>query len=151
MSTRAEIQALIDTDLADSSNITATEHRNVLADDSDSILENIYMTPVTETQVSNTITTNNAYYDYNVNFTKTGRNVHITGSVTSKDNNALFLAPIFAISDSEYQTSYIAFGSGVTDAGETMRIGLSSNNLIMYNVLFANETMYINITYQVTS
>lgn len=149
MSTRAEIQTLIDTDLADASDITATEHRNVLADDADSVLENIYMTPINDTHSSSTITTSNANFNYDVIITKTGRNVHIVGTVTA--NNSLAAgATMFAISDAEYQTSYQAYGSGYT-YGNPMGVQISSNNVTLLESIFALEIVFINITYQVTS
>lgn len=149
MSTRAEIQALIDADLASASDITATEHRNVLADDADSILENIYMTPVNDTHSSNTITTSNANFNYDVEITKIGRQVHIVGTVSANTSLAAG-ATMFAISDTDYQTAYQAYGK-VIENGTTGGVQLSSNNLNLLQSVFELEVFFIDITYEVTN
>lgn len=149
MATRAEIQTLIDTDLASASDITATEHRNVLANDADSILNNIYMTPVNDTHSSSTITTSNANFNYDVEITKIGRQVHIVGTVSANASLAAG-ATMFAISDAEYQTTYQAYGK-VIGAGTTGGLQISSNNLNLLQSIFELEVIFIDIVYEVTN
>jgi len=149
MSTRAEIQALIDADLADASDITATEHRNVLANATDSILENIYMTPINDTHSSNTITTDNSNFNYDIEITKIGRQVHIVGTVSANTSLAAG-ATMFAISDTDYQTTYQAYGK-IIGTGTTGGIQLSSNNLNLLQSIFELEVIFIDITYDVTN
>lgn len=149
MATKAQIETLIDTDLASASDITATEHRNVLFDDTDSIVNQIYATPINDTHSSNTITTNNANFNYDVIITKTGRKVHITGTVTANATLGAG-ATMFAISDSEYQTTYQAYGTAIIN-NDVIGIQLSSNNLNLLQSVFNLEVFFIDITYEVTN
>lgn len=79
MSTKTNIQNLINTNLADSSSITASEHRAV----ENSLLNELYPTPVYETQATtNTITAKNATINnlnYDISIVKQGRLVTISG------------------------------------------------------------------------
>jgi hypothetical protein len=79
MATKSTIQTLINTNLADASNITASEHRAV----ENSLLNELYPTAIYETQATtNTITAKNTTItnlDYQISIVKQGRLVTITG------------------------------------------------------------------------
>ena len=81
---KALIETLIDTDLASGTAITATEMRNVLKDDTNSILNTFYPSEVTDTESTETYltltTTSSANFD--IRILKTGRKVSISGTIT---------------------------------------------------------------------
>lgn len=81
MSTKSQIQALIDANLADASNITATEHRAVETE----LLNAFYPTVTTVTQADTSILTVNPIFGenlkYELNICKVGRLVTITGII----------------------------------------------------------------------
>ena len=94
MATKSTIQTLINTNLADASNITASEHRAV----ENSLLNELYPTAIYETQATtNTITAKNptiANLNYNISIVKQGRLVTISGILFNNTSSI--------ISDSEY-------------------------------------------------
>jgi hypothetical protein len=83
MSTKATIQTLINTNLADGSSITASEHRAV----ENSLLNELYPSNIYETQGSNTITTENtSNFGYQIHIIKQGRLVTITGLIINNNS-----------------------------------------------------------------
>ena len=150
MATKAQIKAAIQAQLSGNGGLTThADHEEFLIDESDSLLENIYADPINETHTSNTITTDNANFNYDVEITKTGRNVHIVGTVSAV-NSLGAGATMFSILDSEYQTGYQAYGYAYS-YGNPMGVQLSTNNLNLLESIFALEVIFINITYQVTT
>lgn len=85
MSTKAEIESLIDTVLASTSDITATEHRSVLKDDADSVLTNTYATEVTDSDATETFFTLQSVglASFTMSILKQGREVTVSASVTA--------------------------------------------------------------------
>lgn len=150
MATQAEIIAYAQARLSGNAGLTThAEHEEFLLSNSASILENIYMTPVNDTHSSNTITTDNANFNYDVIITKTGRKVHITGTVTANATLGAG-ATMFAIGSSEYQTAYQAYGTAIIN-NDVIGIQLSSNNLNLLQSVFELEVFFIDITYEVTN
>lgn len=107
MAKKTEITSGINTALADGSGIQASEHRGVLHGNTTSIVDNIYASPVQEsdTTVTKTITTSNANFSYTANFTKTGRKIrllctfeNISGGTLTGSNT------IFTLQDTEYKS-----------------------------------------------
>ena len=150
MATKAEIKSAIQAQLTGNGGLTThAQHEEFLHTETDSILENIYMTPVNETHSSNTITSDNANFNYDVNITKTGRTVHIVGTVTANASLSAG-ATMFSIASSEYQTAYQSYGK-VIENGTTGGIQLSSNDLNLLQSVFELEVFFIDITYEVTN
>lgn len=103
MSTKTNIQNLINTNLADASSITASEHRAV----ENALLNELYPTPIYESSEStNTITSKNSAIAtnlYGVSIVKQGRLVTISGYLTNNSFNILNNSSwFFEIINSEY-------------------------------------------------
>lgn len=151
MATKSEIQTLIDTDLASTSDITAAEHRNVLKDDGNSLLDEIYASVVTDDETTtNVFTADNANKEYNLNIVKQGRKVRVSGTINN-DTGGVTAGFITwcDITTTEYQqnsTIYRFTGVSQTDASHiTFTLGL--NSLGVSDPLADGETVNIDFTY----
>ena len=133
--------------------IDKTEH----ADVEDALLLNSYGNVINETQLVNTITTENAsnpLLQYNVFFCKQGRKVTIKGNLVN--NSALIIggeaSHFFQIVDSEYLPSAAIQAIGgvptlcATISGEPVMIYLYNDKLIV-DSLGAYGVVYLNIEY----
>lgn len=103
MATKAEIEAVINAQLASGQvgGISAINHRNVLKDNSQSILEAIYASGVDDDEVTQTYTTSNARFDYNITFRKIGSTIILTGNFTV-NISAPSNVTLFSITNSEF-------------------------------------------------
>ena len=133
--------------------IDKTEH----ADVEDALLLNSYGNVINETELVNTITTENAsnpLLQYNVFFCKQGRKVTIKGILI---NNSAFIiggedSHFFQIVDSEYLPSAAIQAIGgaptlcATISGEPVKMYLYNDKLIV-DSLGAYEIVYLNIEY----
>lgn len=155
MPTKANIETLITTDLASASSITAAEHRNVLKDDSNSILSELYKTTaITDTQVStNVFTISGSSKLYTMYIKKQGGNVTITGTYFQTSGNTYGTDTAFAtITNAEYQPTTNTYFSGYTTyGGENLRMSLYDNGgtweIRTVDPIGSNETITFNITY----
>lgn len=151
MSTKAEIQGLINTDLASGSGIPAINHRNVLKDDPDSILENIYATPTTEDSTgTHTITTPNANFSYIATFSKVGRNVNFSGSLfcvnTVAQGDEIFVIDPLVTG---FLGSGLAYGVATnSNTGEHIEIRMNDSAFETNEVILAGERFRFSITYR---
>ncbi len=155
MATKAEIKAKIQSIFTLNTGLTDwDEVEECLIDEVDSILENIYPTPVDEvSSETHLITTPNSDFSYDVTFTKVGRLIHVTGSFTS---NIAFGGSkvIMEIDDSEYDTTAIGIAnrneSGLgynLSNGNVMMLYASDDFIRMYGTIAIGETYYFSITY----
>ena len=119
MSTKAQIQADINSKLASGSTILASEHREV----ENELLDNFYPSEITENETTNSITINNADFDYVVKIVKIGRLVTISGTFEQKASSS-GLSTIFNIdlTNSEFKPSETAL-SNPTDTFPTLAVG----------------------------
>ena len=133
--------------------IDKTEH----ADVEDALLLNSYGNVINETQLVNTITTENAsnpLLHYNVFFCKQGRKVTIKGLL--KNNDSIIIGDedshFFKIVDSEYLPSAAIQAIGgaptlcVNGSGEPVMMYIYNDKLIVES-LDANGVVYLNIEY----
>ena len=133
--------------------IDKTEH----ADVEDALLLNSYGNVTNETQLVNTITTENAsnpLLQYNVFFCKQGRKVTIKGNLVN--NSPLIISGeashFFQIVDSEYLPSAAIQAIGgvrtlcATGLGEPVMMHIYNNKLIVES-LGAYGVVYLNIEY----
>ncbi len=133
--------------------IDKTEH----ADVEDALLLNSYGNVINETQLVNTITTENAsnpLLEYNVFFCKQGRKVTIKGFLVN--NSPLVIgyeaSHFFQIVDSEYLPSAAIQAIGgaptlcATFLGEPVKMYLYNDKLIVEQ-LGADGIVYLNIEY----
>lgn len=100
MSTKSQIQALIDANLADASNITATEHRAV----ENKLLDEFYPTVFSFNETDSSILTLNPTFEgivrYDLNVCKVGRLITITGIIYRMSGSST--GWFFEITNSEY-------------------------------------------------
>ena len=133
--------------------IDKTEH----ADVEDALLLNSYGNVINETELVNTITTENAsnpLLQYNVFFCKQGRKVTIKGNLAN--NSALIIggeaSHFFQIVDSEYLPSAAIQAIGgaptlcATISGEPVKMFFSNDKLIV-DSLGASGIIFLNIEY----
>ena len=132
--------------------IDKTEH----ADVEDALLLNSYGNVINETQLVNTITTENAsnpLLQYNVFFCKQGRKVTIKGNLVN--NSPLIISGeashFFQIVDSEYLPSAAIQAIGaptlcVNGSGEPVMMHLDNDKLFVHS-LGAYGVVYLNIEY----
>ena len=154
MAIKATIQNLINSLIrSNPSLIDKTEH----ADVEDALLLNSYGNIINETQLVNTITTENAsnpLLQYNVFFCKQGRKVTIKGNLAN--SSALIIGDeashFFQIVDSEYLPSAAIQAIGgaptlcVTTSGDPVKMFFYNDKLIV-DSLGAYEAVYLNIEY----
>ena len=146
MATKTTIENLINSNLASGSNITASEHRAVL----NIILNELYPTPISDTQATtNVVTKISTNFTYNLQFTKTGRNIHICGSITNISGSILGddLEEILEVTNTEFEpyTNYTLIGS---NSNGNIHLSFNSDALILVTSMGVGETIYINQTYQ---
>ena len=113
------------------------------------LVNEIYPTPISDTQLTtNVVTKISTNFTYNLQFTKTGRNIHICGSITNISGSILnSLEEILEVTNSEFEpyTNYTLIGSN-----ENGNVGLSFNSdaLTLVSSIGVGETIIINQTYQ---
>lgn len=157
---KAAIGTLIDTDLASASSIPAADHRGVLKDDENSILNTIYPNEIQETHSSNTITISNANFNYNIKIVKQGRQVNINGFAENVSGFALLLPELFSIDiagEPNFTPSALYTDSlGMLNfTGHIGRIGTENAPVILSTTgkihsataIGIAETIYFEITY----
>ena len=107
MSTKTEIQAQINT-IADGGDNPASTVREAMGSRPNSLLENLYATPVVDTSsVTTTITTSNSNFSYSATFLKTGRTINVRGAFTNISGATLSNnETIFDITLPEYQNDF---------------------------------------------
>lgn len=151
MATKAQIQTIINDQLQSGQvgGITAVQHRDVLKDDSASILENIYSDMVTDSETTETVTTANANFEYSIVISKVGRHVTITGFFVVV-NNASLASQIFEFSNAEYNANTDANYYGVAHSGTaTIPIQARGAFLRVSRSVLAGEIYQFSITYPV--
>ena len=153
MSTKALIATLIDTDLADTSDITAIEYRNVYKDDTDSILANIYGDDVSDSDSTETFFTlqSAGLASFSMFIIKQGREVTVNSSVLAISDVfrlGSFNAGEFTIQSggTYYATGYNSI-SGSTAEGVEVRDVSGVTSIYFTNTLQAGEQVVFSITY----
>ena len=156
MPIKANIETLITTDLASASSITAAEHRNVLKDDSNSILTELYNTSfVQDTHLStNVFTLSGTNKNYTFNIQKQGGFVHMTGNLFYTGSGLLLGTAWATITNTEYEPNrYTPFLAYTVLTGEPIRMALFENgatwDIRTIDGTFQNEDITFNFTYSV--
>lgn len=150
MSTKTQIQTLIDTVLASEGGISGADVRNVLKDSADSILENIYPTPLVDSDATETYldltNADDPNATFSVTITKNGRWVDINGTYTTAVGN---VNSLFEIKTGTYpeleppqETPQVLPGSCVCGSG----IYLNSDTLEMLQVVNIAGTTRVQLT-----
>ena len=145
MANKTTITNLINSNLADSSTILASEHRAVEI----ALLDAIYPTPISDTQLTtNVVTKIGTKFTYNLQFSKVGRNIHICGSIKNVSGSVLnSVEDILEVTNAEFEpyTSYSFIGSNTNG---NVNLSFSSDALTLASSMGVGETIIINQTYQ---
>ena len=146
MSTKSEIQNLIDTNLASASNITATEHREV----EESFVSELYATEVRElheqvlADILSITTPETANFFYDIYFTKKGNTVLLNGHIRNK-TGSIFSGKFLNIDSSVYLGKTNIPYYGVTSNGSYINI---VNGIVTVESIGNNIQSFFNLTYQ---
>ena len=146
MANKTTITNLINSNLADSSTILASEHRAVEI----ALLDAIYPTPISDTQLTtNVVTKIGTKFTYNLQFSKVGRNIHIYGYITNVSGSVLgsSVEDILEVTNAEFEpyTTYSFIGSNTNG---NVHLSFSSDALTLVSSMEVGETIIINQTYQ---
>ncbi len=114
------------------------------------LVNEIYPTPISDTQLTtNVVTKISTNFTYNLQFTKTGRNIHICGIITNISGSILSSAEdILEVTNSEFKpyTNYSLIGS---NSNGNVNLSFNSYALItLVSSMGVGETIFINQTYQ---
>ena len=113
------------------------------------LVNEIYPTPISDTQATtNVVTKISTNFIYNLQFTKTGRNIHIYGSITNVSGLILdSLEDILEVTNTEFEpyTTYSLIGS---NSNGNVTFSFSSDALTLISTIEVGETIIINQTYQ---
>ena len=115
----------------------------------DTIVDNIYPTPILDTQDTTNIATKMGInFTYNLQFTKTGRNIHLCGRITNVSGSVLnSVEEILEVTNTEFEpyTNYTLIGS---NSNGNVDLSFSSDALALVSSMGVGETIIINQTYQ---
>jgi hypothetical protein len=91
MSTKAELKTLIDTNLSSGQPITALLHRDMLKNNANNILDNMYSDELVDTELTETYFSIDTPGDVEFNFKilKQGRKVVVSGTIESNVTNLI--------------------------------------------------------------
>lgn len=149
MATKAQIQSLI-TEYLDSGSVAgilAINHRTVLKDDANSFLEAIYASGVDDDEVTQTYTTSNARFDYNITFRKIGSEIILTGDFTV-NTSAGANVTLFSIDNTDFHCiakNYVCSTS--TSSGGSGFLRIINNVVFTRTAFFAGENHNFTLTY----
>ena len=125
--------------------VTVTKVRSAF----DTLLNNVYPTPISDTQLTtNVVTKIGTNFTYNLQFSKVGRNIHIYGIITNVSGSILnSLEDILEVTNAEFEpyTTYHLIGS---NSNGNISLSFNSNALTLVGSMVDRETIIINQTYQ---
>ena len=125
--------------------VTVTKVRSAF----DTLLNNVYPDPISDTQLTtNVVTKIGTNFTYNLQFSKVGRNIHIYGSITNVSGSILnSLEDILEVTNAEFEpyTTYNLIGS---NSNVNVELSFNSNALMLVGSMVDRETIIINQTYQ---
>jgi len=113
------------------------------------LVNEIYPIPISDTQATtNVVTKIGTNFTYNLQFTKTGRNIHVYGSITNISGSILSsVEEILEVTNSEFEpyTNYTLTGS---NSNGNVVLSFNSDALTLVGSMGVGETIIINQTYQ---
>ena len=125
--------------------VTVTKVRSAF----DTLLNNLYPTPISDTQLTtNVVTKIGTKFTYNLQFSKVGRNIHICGIIKNVSGSILSsVEDILEVTNAEFEpyTSYTLIGSNTNG---NVLLSFNSDALILVSSMGVGETIVINQTYQ---
>lgn len=150
MGKKVDIINNINTKLADASSITAQEHREALAIDTNSVLEAVYGSPLIDDETTtNVVTKSGTDITYDIVTQKVGRRVTINGILTNISTSDWFTnKDVFDITLSEYlQDSNIYYSHGLGNNNYSYNIKLESNTLTIDTTIAPTISVKFSLTY----
>ena len=153
MGKKADILSNINTKLADASTITAQEHREALATDTESILEAIYGSPLEDNvtvlpEVQNVVTKIGSDIIFKIFTQKVGRRVTMNGVLSNTTTNYLSLQNVFTITLSEYlQDTETYYCVGIGNNGYNYDLRLQNDIFSVNTILAPGISVTFNLTY----
>lgn len=143
MSTKAEIQTLINTKLADGSDILASELREV---------ENIQLNEKFPTTANVVLATGDLQYD--LNFTKSGNFCVLQGFIKNNGTTIVNGVNFYTVSTVIYQAKHVQLFNGILNGSQVvvnLRLGSSSssfpNELRLQTAIASGTTVNFSLTY----
>jgi len=125
--------------------VTVTKVRNAF----DTLLNNIYPTPILDTQATTNVATSlSANFEYSLQFTKTARNIHIYGTIQNVSGSILGgVEDVLEITTAEFDpyTTYTLIGS---NSNCNVEFSLNVDALTLVSSIGVDEIVVINQTYQ---
>lgn len=113
------------------------------------LVNEIYPTPISDTQATtNVVTKIGTNFTYNLQFSKVGRNIHVSGSITNVSGSILgSLEDILEVTTAEFEpyTNYSLIGS---NSNGNVLFSFNSDALTLVSSIGVGETIIINQTYQ---
>ena len=116
----------------------------------DTIVDNIYPTPISDTEATtNVVTKIGTNFTYNLQFTKTGRNIHVCGSITNVSGSILggSVEEILEVTHTEFEP-YTTYSFICSNSNGNVELSFNSNALALVSSIGVGETIIINQTYQ---
>ena len=114
------------------------------------LVNEIYPTPISDTQATtNVVTKISTNFAYNLQFTKTGRNIHVCGSITNVSGSILggSVEEILEVTNSEFEP-YTTYSFICSNSNGNVELSFNSNALALVSSIGVGETIIINQTYQ---
>ena len=113
------------------------------------LVDEIYPTPISDTQATtNVVTKISTNFTYKLQFTKTGRNIHICGHIKNISGSILSsVEDILEVTNSEFEpyTNYTLIGSNFNG---NVSLSFNSDALTLVSSIGVGESIIINQTYQ---
>jgi len=116
----------------------------------DTLLNNVYPTPLVDTEATtNVITAVGTNYEYQLTFTKVGRLVNVNGFISNVSGSILDIEDIATISNTEYNPFDTFVLQGHNSSGQTLNIQVESGQLVLASTFGVATTFFINQSYPV--
>lgn len=110
------------------------------------LVNEVYPTTQTETEATDVITTASADFDYNLNFTKIGRLVHVTGTITNVSGSILgFGANVFEFKATEFYPNTTL--TQVVNANDLNLTINASGEFQSISPIGVGQIVYLNFNY----
>ena len=125
--------------------VTVTKVRSAF----DTLLNNVYPTPISDTQLTtNVVTKIGINFTYNLQFSKVGRNIHVYGSITNISGSILSsVEEILEVTNSEFEP-YTNYNLICSNLNGNVILSFNSDALTLVSSMGVGETIIINQTYQ---
>lgn len=110
------------------------------------LVNEVYPTTQVETEATDVITTASADFDYNLNFTKIGRLVHVTGTITNVSGSILgFGANVFEFKATEFYPNTTL--TQVVNANDLNLTINASGEFQSISPIGVGQIVYLNFNY----